>query len=207
MHQEIKKCDAVFVLGSIDDRVAEYGANLFLKSYGKWLIISGGVAHKNDLLATEWSEATEAEHFAEIARKMGVPSDKILTEYKATDTGENIKFAYELLLLKGININSILLVHKPYMERRTYATFEKQWPDKNTHFMVTSPPIEYDAYFNELQPKDKIVNIMVGDLQRIKEYAKLGFQSEQAIPDEVWNAYEELVSQGFNEHLIKQTPW
>jgi uncharacterized SAM-binding protein YcdF (DUF218 family) len=206
MHQEIKKCDAVFVLGSIDDRVAEYGANLFLKSYGKWLIISGGVAHKNDLLATEWSEATEAEHFAEIARKMGVPSDKILTEYKATDTGENIKFAYELLLLKGININSILLVHKPYMERRTYATFEKQWPDKNTHFMVTSPPIEYDAYFNELQPKDKIVNIMVGDLQRIKEYAKLGFQSEQAIPDEVWNAYEELVSQGFNEHLIKQTP-
>ncbi len=202
MHQKIKKCDAVFVLGSIDDRVAEYGADLFLKGYGRWLIVSGGVAHKDDLLATDWGEATEAEHFAAIAKKMGVPKGKILIESKATNTGENIKLAYELLKSKDINLNSILLVQKPYMERRTYATFEKQWPDKNTHFLVTSPPIDYASYFNKLQPKDKIINIMVGDMQRIKEYAKLGFQSEQEIPAEVWAAYEELVKKGYDKHLI-----
>ncbi len=43
---------------------------------------------------------------------------------------------------------------------------------------------------------------MVGDLQRIKEYPKLGFQIVQEIPDEVWNAYEKLVAAGYNKHLI-----
>ena len=45
---------------------------------------------------------------------------------------------------------------------------------------------------------------MVGDVQRIKEYPAKGFQIEQEIPDEVWTAYEELVQEGYTEHLIKE---
>lgn len=203
MNQPLARCDAVLALGSIDERVAEYGASLFLQGKGDWLILSGGVAHSDDLLATSWGETTEAEHFASIAMNMGVPEDKIILENRATNTGENITFVHELLEEKGIKINSILLVQKPYMERRTYATFEKQWPDKDTRFIVSSPQIPYSSYFNELQPKDKIISIMVGDLQRIKEYPKLGFQTEQEIPDDVWNAYQELVELGYDKHLIK----
>lgn len=44
---------------------------------------------------------------------------------------------------------------------------------------------------------------MVGDLQRIKEYPKQGFQIEQEIPDEVWRAYEELVKLGYTQFLMK----
>jgi hypothetical protein len=44
---------------------------------------------------------------------------------------------------------------------------------------------------------------MVGDLQRIKFYPALGFQIEQEIPDEVWQAYEKLVELGYDQHLIK----
>ena len=203
LHQKIEKCEAVFVLGSIDDRVAEYAAGLFLKGYGQSLIISGGTAHKNDLLATKWDEATEAEHFAAIAKKLGVPEDKIILEDRATNTGENVRLTYELLKSRGISLSSVLLVHKPYMERRTYATFEKQWPAEDTLFIVTSPPIDYAAYFNQLQPKDKIINIMVGDLQRIKEYAQLGYQIQQDIPDDIWQAFKALVAQGYNKHLIE----
>src|SRR3989338_5454204 len=44
---------------------------------------------------------------------------------------------------------------------------------------------------------------MVGDMQRIKEYPAKGFQIEQGIPNEVWQAYEFLVAQGYNKRLIK----
>ncbi|MGD8373546.1 MAG: YdcF family protein [Candidatus Woesebacteria bacterium] len=202
MHQSLKRCDAIFVLGSRDERVAEYGAELFLRGYGDFLIISGGAAHSNDLLATHWTEATEADHFASIAIKMGVPKQKIIIENRATNTGENINFTYDLLQNLGIKLNSILLVQKPYMERRAYATFAKQWPNKDTKFIVSSPQIDYFEYFNDLQPKEQIINIMVGDLQRVKECPKLGYQIEQKIPSSVWRAYGQLVRQGYNKHLV-----
>lgn len=45
---------------------------------------------------------------------------------------------------------------------------------------------------------------MVGDLQRIREYPKLGFQIEQNIPKSVWQAFEKMVGWGYSKHLIKQ---
>jgi len=202
LNQSLKKCDVILTLCSIDERVAEYAAKLFLDGYGKLLIFSGGAAHNDDLLAVSW-EGSEAEHFAEIAFTKGVPKDKILIENKATNTGENITFTNKLLSEKGIKINSMLLIQKPYMERRTYATFKAQWPDVSTQIAVTSPQIGYEDYFNQSNPKEMIINIMVGDLQRIKEYPKLGYQIKQDIPDYVWAAYEALVSMGYTQHLIK----
>lgn len=202
LNQKLKKVNAIFVFGSIDERVAEYAAQLFLDGYGDWLIVSGGTAHEDDMLSTSWT-GTEAEHFGGIAKKMGVPSKKIILESKATNTGENIMFTYNIIQEKDLDINSILLVQKPYMERRAFATFEKQWPDSSTQFHITSPPLSYSSYFNKLQPKEKIVNLMVGDLQRIKKYPALGYQTTQEIPDDVWAAYGHLVSAGFTKHLIK----
>jgi hypothetical protein len=44
---------------------------------------------------------------------------------------------------------------------------------------------------------------MVGDLQRIREYPARGFQIPQDIPDDVWDAYEQLVRAGYDRHLMK----
>lgn len=121
-------------------------------------------------------DKSEAEAFADIARRMGVPSEKIITETKSTNTGENIRFTYSLLKERNIKPGTILLVQKPYMERRTYATFKKQWPDVSTVIHVTSPQILYEEYVNDGSlSKDDILNVMVGDMQRIREYPKLGF--------------------------------
>jgi uncharacterized SAM-binding protein YcdF (DUF218 family) len=201
LHEQPEKCDAVFVLCSIDERVAEYGAQLFLDGFGTWLIFSGGVAHDEDLLKTSYDKS-EAEHFADIAITKGVPANKIIVESQAQNTGQNVEFTYKLLKEKGLKLESFLLVQKPYMERRTFATFKKQWPDVDAKIFVTSPRISFEDYFNETNPKKLIINIMVGDLQRIREYPKLGFQIEQEIPDEVWAAYEKLVAAGFDKHLI-----
>lgn len=86
------------------------------------------------------------------------------------------------------------------MERRSFATFKKHWPDK--HLIVTSPQISFDDYPTAEISVEKVINIMAGDLQRIKLYPEKGFQIAQPIPDDVWQAYERLVVLGFSKHLV-----
>jgi hypothetical protein len=87
------------------------------------------------------------------------------------------------------------------MERRTYATFKKVWSEKE--IVVTSPMLSFEEYVNDDFPKDYVINVMVGDLQRIKVYPEKGFQIPQDIPENVWEAYEYLVSEGYTAQLIK----
>jgi hypothetical protein len=69
--------------------------------------------------------------------------------------------------------------------------------------IVSSPPIPFPEYPTAELPKDLVINIMVGDLQRIRIYPSRGFQIEQKIPDDVWQAFERLVELGYDRHLAK----
>ena len=199
INQLLKKCDVILALGSSDLRVAEYAADLFLDGYGDYLLASGGFGR----ITKDRFKKPEAEIFADTALDRGVPQDRILIEPEAANTGQNIAFARRLLEQRGMTVRSVLVVTKPYMERRTYATFKKQWPG-DIELIVSSPPIVFDDYFTDDLPKDFVINIMVGDLQRIREYPKKGFQIEQDIPGDVWRAYVALVEQGYDKALIAQ---
>lgn len=69
---------------------------------------------------------TEADWYAEEALKLGVPDAAIMRERRSTNTGENIVYAYELLQSQNIDVQRAIIVHKPYMLRRDYATIMKQ---------------------------------------------------------------------------------
>ena len=198
LHQEPVKSDAVFCLCSHDTRVAVRAAELMNQGFGKYLIISGGAGR----LTKDIFNEPEAEIFKKITLEHGVDPSKIIIEPKSTNTGENIRFTYRLLAERNIKVSSFVLVQKPYMERRTFATFKKQWPDPTTAISVTSPQLTYEKYVSSGISKEDVINIMVGDLQRIKEYPKLGFQIAQDIPVAIWEAYERLVDTGFNKHLL-----
>ena len=191
-----EKSDCILVLGSHDLRVADRGAELYLEGLAPWLIFSGGLGNFTKEMWTE----SEADLFAAIALKRGVPASAILVENKSTNTGENILFTQRLLNEKGLQPASFIVVQKPYMERRSFATFKKHWPGKK--LLVTSPQISFEEYPTTEIPMDKVINIMVGDLQRIKIYPGHGFQIYQEIPLKVWRAWEKLVRWGFNQHLI-----
>lgn len=199
LHQHIEKCDAIFGLCAVDTRIAERAAQLFLDGYGDWLIFAGGVGRFSKHVFTK----SEAEVFADIAVGLGVPRERIITETRSTNTGENIQFTHQLLQARGLHTGSLLLVQKPYMERRTYATFKKQWPDHHTKMLVTSPQVSYEQYCSEALPKEHVINMLVGDLQRIREYPARGYQIPQDIPADVWQAYENLITAGFTEQLAK----
>lgn len=196
MNQSLEKADCILVLGSHDLRVAERGAELYLQGYAPLIIFSGGLGR---LTKDIWKES-EAEKFAQVAGDIGVPKKAMLIENKSSNTGGNILFTQQLLKEKGLNPESFIVVQKPYMERRTYATFKKHWPDKN--LLVTSPQLTFEEYPNVEIPLEKVINIMVGDLQRIKIYPEMGFQITQEIPEDVWESYEKLVELGYNKQLV-----
>lgn len=206
MHHQLKKADVILVLGGHDLRVPEYAARLFAEGFAPLVVVSGGIAHHDDLLKTPW-QGTEAEKFAEVLVSNGVPGESILLEKEAKNTGENFSLSWNILDRAGIEFHSVIAITKPYMERRAFATGSKQWPDKE--ILVSSPPIPFEDYFGayvnqETSPED-ILNIMMGDLQRIDIYGKNGFQIPQEIPDEVRAAFAELKNRGFTKHLLPES--
>src|SRR5262245_1050900 len=125
MNHELAKADCILALGSHDLRVADRTAELYLQGWAPLVIMSGGLGNFTQDMWTE----KEADKFAAIAIQKGVPADAILIENQSTNTGENIMFTQRLLKSKGLEIQRFIVVQKPYMERRSYATFKKHWPD------------------------------------------------------------------------------
>lgn len=204
-HQPLRNADVMLVLGSHDLRVPQYAAKLFCEGYAPMVIVSGGIAHHDDLLQTSW-QGTEAEKFASILIEEGVPEEYILLEQEAKNTGENFSLSKKVLDEKGILFQSLLAVTKPYMERRAFATGSVQIPEKE--IIVTSPPgslEEYFTYYKDTEHSpENILNIMVGDLQRIEVYGKKGFQIPQEIPENVWDAFLRLKELGYTKHLLSE---
>jgi len=203
LKHQIAKADAIMVLCSHDERVAERGAQLFLDGWAPLIIFSGGQGAITKML---WNEP-EADRFARIAISMSVPRESILIENASTNTGENVQLTKKLLGERGFDPQKFILVQKPYMERRTYATFRRYWPEKEV--IVTSPQVSFRDYLAQYSNRSlsaaDVVGIMLGDLQRIKLYPALGFQIAQEIPDEVWEAFESLVRAGYDKYLISES--
>ena len=201
MKHRLAKADAILVLCSHDERVAERGAQLFHEGWAPLVIFSGG---QGAITKALWNEP-EAERFARIAISLNVPRESILVETNSTNTGENVKFTKKLLAEKKLDPQRFIVVQKPYMERRAFATFRKFWPEKEV--IVTSPQVSFREYLADYTNRSlsaaDVIGIMVGDLQRIKLYPALGFQIAQEIPDKVWRAFEALVRAGYDKYLIR----
>ena len=201
MRHQVAKADAILVLCSHDERVAERGAQLFLEGWAPLIIFSGG---QGAITRKLWDEP-EAERFARIAMSLNVPRGSILVEKNSTNTGENVQFTRKLVEELGFDLRKFIVVQKPYMERRSFATFRRYWPEKEV--IVTSPQVSLRDYLAQYSHQSltaaDVVGIMVGDLQRLKLYPALGYLIAQDIPDEVWSAFEGLVRAGYDKYLIR----
>jgi uncharacterized SAM-binding protein YcdF (DUF218 family) len=194
----LEKADCIIALGSHDTRVAERAAEVFLEGWAPLLVCSG---HLGSLTRTLWTRP-EAEIFAEVAVARGVPRDRILVESRSTNTGENVDFSRQLLADRGLVPRKAIAVQKPYMERRTLATFVRRWPELEVR--VTSPRIDFDHYPAGDIRKDDVIHIMVGDLQRLIVYGRKGWSAPQVVPPEVMEAYGRLVAAGYTRRLVPE---
>lgn len=198
---DLQKADVIIGFGSHDKRTAVWAAELYNQGYAPFIIFSGheGVGRE----VSSFEGLPEAEVYRAVALQAGVPSSAIIVETASTNSSENVLFTAELISQTQMNVKRAIVVQKPYMERRAYATIKAQWPQPQPEIIMSSMPIAYRDYVADpLYSKDYTINVLVGDLQRIKEYPSRGFQIHQAIPVEVWRAFEALVEVGYTKHLL-----
>ncbi|APU15198.1 DUF218 domain-containing protein [Actinoalloteichus fjordicus] len=142
----------------------------------------------------------EAAHYREHAVSLGMPQDAILVETQAGNTSQNITFSQAVLAEHGIRPRSVLLICKPYMQRRAFATCRRAWPEVDV--VCASEPLRLLDYVQSIGDSALVIDMLIGDLQRIIEYPKKGFAIEQNVPTEVLTAYDHLVRSGFDSRLL-----
>jgi uncharacterized SAM-binding protein YcdF (DUF218 family) len=137
----------------------------------------------------------------ERALEEGVPDEVIRVEPKARNTGENMTLTHDhLLTAEGVTPESATLISRPYQERRAFATCRKLWPEVD--LVCTSQHVDLDTYAAGIGDIPRMINVMVGDTQRMRLYAESGYAIHQDIPDDVQAAYQRLVDAGYTRHFI-----
>ena len=196
METPLRRCDAILALGSHDLRVASGRQSYICRAMLPGSFFRAATARSTQGIFQQ----PEAQVFAETARRMGVPAEAMLIEDQSTNTGENIRFTKNHVEQNGLSVHSLILVQKPYMLRRAYATLLMHW--HGLQVAVSGPQIDYEEYPNQHISRQQMINIIVGDTQRIKVYPALGYQIEQDLPDEVWSACQELIRRGYTQRLV-----
>ncbi|MEV6711306.1 YdcF family protein [Lentzea sp. NPDC051208] len=197
MGHERRPVDVAIGLGSHDLGVAAFAAELYHRGLFPLLVFSGG----NSPTTAARFPRGEAVHFREHALSLGVPDSAILVEPNAGNTGQNVTLSRALLAQNGHAPRSVLLISKPYMERRSYATCRKAWPEVEA--VCASEPLKFGDYVRSIGDERLVIDMLVGDLQRVVVYPKLGFAVEQNVPAGVLAAYERLVAAGFDSRMLR----
>jgi uncharacterized SAM-binding protein YcdF (DUF218 family) len=196
MGHHVRPCDVAIGLGSHDLGVATHAAELYRAGLFPTVVFTGG----NSPTTAARFPRGEAVHYREHALALGVPAEAILLETRAGNTGQNITFSRQVLSDAGLTPASVLLISKPYMERRAFATTRKLWPE--VEVLCASEPLELDVYVKSIGDEKLVIDMLVGDLQRIIEYPRRDFAIEQDIPDDVRAAYTSLIDAGFDSRLV-----
>jgi uncharacterized SAM-binding protein YcdF (DUF218 family) len=196
MHHELRPTDVGVGLGSHDLGVASFTAELYQQGMFPLIVFTGA----NAPTTVERFPRGEAIHYAEHAQELGVPANSTIIEPRATNTGDNLVLTRAALAERGIFPKSVTLISRPYQQRRAYATCRKIWPEVDP--ICASLPLPLSDYIERIGDVDRVLNMLVGDTQRIELYAERGFAAPQPMPDSVKQANEHLVQHGYTARLI-----
>lgn len=201
LNRKPEKADCIVGFGNFNTNIARRAAELYHQGYAPKILFTGGLGRNTEGLLPE----PEAVRFAKVAMECGVPEEDILIEDQSRNTKENILFTQELLAQHGLTNPHLLGVHQPFMERRITAAMGVYWPEVD--FQVTSPQVTIEEYLADAKmqgvSENASISVIVGDFQRMDLYAKLGYQLPQHIPEEAWEAFHQLVAQGYDKQLAK----
>ena len=193
---ELRPTDIAIGLGSHDIGVAEHTADLYHRGFFPLIVFTGA----NAPTTVDTFPRGEAVHFTERAIELGVPPEAILQETEATNTGENFTFTKALLESKCVGARSATIISRPYQQRRAFATARKLWPDLS--IVCSSRPQPLERYMKSIGDSTRVLNMLVGDTQRIWVYANAGFAEPQPLDEATRSAFARLVEAGYTERLI-----
>ncbi|MFF8612631.1 YdcF family protein [Streptomyces sp. NPDC015350] len=198
MHHTPRPCSVAIGLGSHDLGVADAAVELYRRGMAPLIVFTGATSPTT----RDRMPRGEAVHYRERALELGVPDGAVLVEPHARNTGENIRFSRALLEENGVDVSSVLLVSKPYEERRANATARKLWP--GVEFVSASSPMTFEEYVASIRDDRLVIDMLVGALQRLTIYPDRGFMVADPAPGEVTAAYERLCRAGFTSRLVAE---
>ena len=188
--------DAMFILGSKYPEVADT-VRFANEIYDFEYIVFTGNEGRN---TRGRYRRTEAEVLYDRAKRWIKPGQHTYIEKLARNTGENLTFSMKMLGEDEIYPQRILLAQNPTMATRAAATFKNLFP--NLNFCCIVPEKKFDEYLSESDSGRQFVCELVGNVERVLEYPKLGFQVEVDVPKDVREAYEELIRRGLVDDMI-----
>ena len=201
LNHRLENADCIVGFGCYDEDIPVRCAELYRQGYAPVVVFSGGLGRNTTGLFTE----TEAERFARIAETHGVPRERIVLEDRSSNSAENLLFTPRVLEQQGITAKKIIAVHKPYMERRLLAAMGVYWPGVSA--VITSPRVTLEEHLAHAasvgMSEKRVLDTIVGDLQRMRVYAQKGYQIPQEIPEEVWGSFVNLCQMGYTSQLVK----
>lgn len=161
----------------------------------KPLLIAGGIGHSTTYLYGEIARhpryntipttgRAEAAIIRDIAHQFWkIPSEKIITEEKSTNCGENARFSVETMAELGLNPARVLIIQDPTMQRRTVATFARVWQgDAQAPEWLSWPGVVPELVEGEqgtifageaegLWPIERYVSLALGEIPRLRDDA------------------------------------
>ncbi|MGW6013778.1 YdcF family protein [Streptomyces sp. NPDC055210] len=197
MGHTLRPCSVAVGLGSHDLGVADTAVDLYERGMAPLLVFTGATSRTT----RDRMPRGEAVHYRERALERGVPASAVLVEPHARNTGENIRFSKAVLEEAGVDVSSVLLISKPYEERRAYATARKLW--SGVEIVSASTPMTFEEYVDSIGDVRLVIDMLVGALQRLLIYPEQGFMISQSVPDHVLQAYERLCREGFTSRLLR----
>ena len=89
--------------------------------------------------------------------------------------------------------------------RALWAAMQVYWPEIKA--VYTSPDVTVEEHIAHAEKigmtRKRVIETIVGDVQRMELYAEKGYQQAVEIPDEVRAAFDALVAEGYTGQLAK----
>ena len=183
--ENLPQADAIFVFGHYEPQVAHHAAELWKKGRAPLIIISG---KGRDAIPKGFE--TEADSYKSLIVTDGVPESVIILEKESTNSLENVVMGMAEARKIGVNPKSVILCAMPPLLRRSCATFRKQFPKVTVYGSAFTMPTEW------FTPK-RIIRLL-GEIQRLNEYAEKGDIVKVEIPNDVLSAAEKI-----SQHLLQ----
>jgi len=166
--------DAIVCLGSANLGTARRAAVLFHEGVAPRVVVSGG---------TPWpgaQHATEADAFTAELLARDVPAGAVVVERRATNTGENARFALDTLDDLGVSPGRLVVVCFPTLCRRATATFALVAPA----VAVDTVPA-FDTFDEFEESPQRAVDLVVAEVGRLATYPDRGLTAPVEVPDHI----------------------
>jgi uncharacterized SAM-binding protein YcdF (DUF218 family) len=183
----LKHADVIIADGTKEVDVAHLATELYGMSFAPTILFAGGEQPDSTI--------TKADAMAKIARSYGVPESAIIKDSQASNTTQVIANAQALLAEKGVTPQTVILVDAPYMSRTLLATAQAQWQGEQPEFINRHESTSL-AEYSLRHGRGETIRDILGNFQRLRSYAKKGYQAEQVIPSEVQAAYDAMIWRG-----------